>query len=192
MLRRGEMLWNNALVAGGGEAALRLFTRHSSHSVQLSCPVMPNSLQPHGLQHTRPPCPSPTPRGYSNSCPLSWWWHPTISSSVIPFSSCLKSFPESGSFQTSQFFTSGSQSIGVSASASVLMNIQRSQRKPIKHRELWSQWVNTTPVPVHREISRILRTAWILLTENLDNSNISKIFTVDNINSATSMHPTFI
>ena len=130
-------------------------------------------------------------RSYSNSCPLSQWCHPTISSSVIPFS-CPQSFPASWSFQVSHLFTAGGQSIGVSASASVLMNIQRSQRKPIKHRELWSQWVNTTPVPVHREISRILRTAWILLTENLDNSNISKIFTVDNINSATSMHPTFI
>ena len=82
------------------------------------------SLQPHGLQHARPPCPSPTPGVYSNSCPLSRWCHPTISSSVIPFSSSLQSFPASGSFQMSQFFTSGSQSIGVSASASVLpMNI---------------------------------------------------------------------
>ena len=81
--------------------------------------------QPHGQQHAKPPCPSPTPRAYSNSCPLSWWCHPTISSSVIPFSSCLQSFPSSGSFQMSQFFTSGGQSIRVSASASVLpMNIQ--------------------------------------------------------------------
>ena len=87
--------------------------------------VMSNSLQPHELQRTRPPCPSPTPRVYSNSCPLSWWCHPTISSSVVPFSSCPKSFPASGSFQMSQFFTSGGQSIRVSASASVLpMNIQ--------------------------------------------------------------------
>ena len=83
------------------------------------------SLRPHGLQHTRLPCPSPTPRAYSNSCPLSWWWHPTISSSAIPFSSCLQSFLASGSFQMSQFFASGGQSIGVSASASVLpMNTQ--------------------------------------------------------------------
>ena len=79
----------------------------------------------HGLLHTRPPCPSPAPRVYSNSCSLSWWFHPTISSSVIPFSFCLQSFPESGSFQISQFFTSGGQSNGVSASTSVLpMNIQ--------------------------------------------------------------------
>ena len=75
---------------------------------------------PHGLQHTRPPCPSPTPRVYSNSCPLSWWCHPTISSSVIPFSSRLQSFPESGSLMMSQLFASGGQSIGVSGSASFL------------------------------------------------------------------------
>ena len=75
--------------------------------------------------HARPPCPAPTPGVYSNTCPLSWWCHPIISSFVIPFSSCLQSFPASGSFQMSQFFTSGGQSIGVSASASVLpMNIQ--------------------------------------------------------------------
>ena len=80
---------------------------------------------PHGLQHTRAPCPSPTSGVYSNSCPLSQWCHPTISSSVIPFSSCLQSFQASGSFPMSQFFTSGGQSIGVSASASVLpMNTQ--------------------------------------------------------------------
>ena len=94
-------------------------------SVQFICSVMSNSLQPQGLQHTRPPCPSPTPGAYSNSCPLSRWCHPTISSSVIPFSSWLQSTPASGSFPVSQFFESGGQSIGVSASASVLsMNIQ--------------------------------------------------------------------
>ena len=93
-------------------------------SVQFSHSVMSNSFRPHGLQHARPPCPSPSSRVYSNSWPLSWCCHPTISSSVIPFS-CLQSFPASGSFQMSQFFASGSQSIGVSASASVLlMNIQ--------------------------------------------------------------------
>ena len=86
---------------------------------------MSNSLQSHGLQHARLPCPSPTPGASSNSCPLSRWCHPTISSSVIPFSSCLQSFPASGSFPRSQFFASGGQSIGVSASTSVLpMNIQ--------------------------------------------------------------------
>ena len=97
----------------------------SFSSVQFSCSVVSNSLWPHGLQHARPPCPSPTPRVYSNPCPLSQQCHPTISSSVIPFSSHLQSFPASGSFQMSQFFSSGDQSIGVSASASVLpMNIQ--------------------------------------------------------------------
>ena len=77
--------------------------------VQFSRSVMSDCLRPYGLQHTRPPCPSPTPRVYSNSCPLSWWCHSTISSSVVPFSSCLKSFPGSGSFQMSHFFVSGSQ-----------------------------------------------------------------------------------
>ena len=86
---------------------------------------MSDSLQPHESQHTGPPCPSPTPRVYSNSCPLSRWCHQIISSSVVPFSSCLQSFTASGSFPVSQFFTSGGQSIGVSASASILsMNIQ--------------------------------------------------------------------
>ena len=77
--------------------------------VQFSCSVMSDSLQPHGLQHARPSCPSPTPGVYSNSCRLSQWCHPTISSSVIPFFSCLQSFPASGSFQMSQVFASGSQ-----------------------------------------------------------------------------------
>ena len=87
--------------------------------------VMSDSLWPHGLQHTRPPCPSPTSRVYPNSRPLSWLCHPAISSSVVPFSSCLQSFPASGSYQISQLFTSGGQSIGVSALASVFpMNIQ--------------------------------------------------------------------
>ena len=81
---------------------------------------MSDSLWPHGLQHARPPCPSPTPGVYSNSCPLSLWCPPTISSSVISFSSHLQFFPASGSFPMSQFFASGGQSIGVSASASVL------------------------------------------------------------------------
>ena len=86
---------------------------------------MSDSLQPHGLPHARLPCPSPTPGAYSNLCPLSWWCHPTMSFSVIPFSSCLQSFPASGSFQMNLFFESSGQRIGVSASASVLpMNIQ--------------------------------------------------------------------
>ena len=87
--------------------------------------VMSNSLQPHGLQPAKPPCPSPIPGACSNSCPSSRWCHPTSSSYAIPFSSCLQSFPASGSFLRSHFFLSGSQTIGASASASVLpMNIQ--------------------------------------------------------------------
>jgi len=95
------------------------------YSVQFSRSIMSNSLQPHGLQHSRLPCPSPTPRACSNSCPSSWWCRQTISSSVTPFSSCLQSFPASGSFPVSQFFASRGQSSGASASASILpMNIQ--------------------------------------------------------------------
>ena len=94
-------------------------------SVQFGCSVVSDSLGPHGLQQARLPCPSPTPVACSNSWPSSQWCHPTISSSVIPFSSCLQSFPASGSFPRSQFFTTRGQSIGVSASASIrLMNIQ--------------------------------------------------------------------
>ena len=92
---------------------------------QFSRSVVSNSSWPHGLQHARLPCPSPTPGAYSNSCPSSWWCHPTVSSSVIPFSFCLQYFPASGSFPMSQFFSKGGQSIGVSASSSVLpMNVQ--------------------------------------------------------------------
>ena len=93
--------------------------------VQFSRWVLSDSLKHHGLQHTRLPCPSLTPGVWSNSCLLSRWYNPTILSSVVPFSSCLQSCPASGSFPMSQFFTSGGQNIGVSASASVLpMNIQ--------------------------------------------------------------------
>ena len=92
-------------------------------SVQFSCSVMSDSLWTHELQHTRLPCPSPSPGACSNSCPSSRWYHPTILSSVILFSSCLQSFPASGSFPMSQFFTSGGQNIGVSASV-LPMNTQ--------------------------------------------------------------------
>ena len=87
-----------------------------THSVQFSCSVVSSSLQPHKLQHARPPCPSPTPGVFPNSCPLSQWCHPAMSSSVAPFYSCPQSFPASGSFPMSQLFASGDQSIGVSAS----------------------------------------------------------------------------
>ena len=95
------------------------------------------TLQPHGLQHYRLPCPSSAPRVYSNSCPSSQWCHPTISSSAIPFSSCLRSFPASGSFPISQLFVSGGQSVGVSASTSVLpVNIQ--DWSPLG----WTGWIS--------------------------------------------------
>ena len=94
-------------------------------SVQFSLSVVSDSLWPHELQHARPPCPSPTSGIHSNSCPSSWWCHPAISSSVIPFASCSQSLPVSESFPMSQLFTWGGQSIGISASASVLpMNTQ--------------------------------------------------------------------
>ena len=110
---------------GKGQFSFQSQRRATASSVQFSHSFASDSLWPHGLQHTRSPCPSPTPGVYSNLCPLSWWCHPTISSSVIPFSSCFQSFPASDSFQMSQFFTSGDQTIGVSALASVLpINIQ--------------------------------------------------------------------
>ena len=110
------------------------------NSAQFSHSVVSDSLQPHELQHAKLPCPSPTPGVYSNSCLLSQWCHLTISSSVIPFSSCLESFLASGSFQMSQFFTTGDQSIGVSASASVLpMNIQ--DWLPLG----WTSWISLQP-----------------------------------------------
>ena len=99
--------------------------KSSYHLFLFSCSVVSDSLWPHGLQHARLPCPSPSPQACSSSCPLSQWCHPTISSSVSLFSSCLLSFPASGSFSVSQLFTSGGQSIGASALAPVLpMNIQ--------------------------------------------------------------------
>ena len=104
---------------------------------QFSCSAMSDSLRRHEPQHARPPCPSPIPRVYPNSCPLSWWCHPTISSSVIPLSSCSQSFPASGPFQMSQLFASGGQSIGVSASTSVLpMNTQ--DWSPLG----WTDWIS--------------------------------------------------
>ena len=128
--RRVSMGYGRSLPVGSGGLAECLWTPLAtcvvqSPSVQFSRSVTSDSLWPHALQHTRPPCPSPTPGACSNSGPSSRWCHPTISSSVISFSSCLQSFPASGSFQMSQFFPSGGQSIGVSASASVLpVNIQ--------------------------------------------------------------------
>ena len=106
-------------------------------SVQFSRSVVSDSLWPNEPQHARPPCPSPTSRVHPNPCPLSWWCHPTISSSVVPFSSCPQSFPASGSFPMSRLFASGDQSIGVSASTSVLpMNTQ--DWSPLG----WTGWIS--------------------------------------------------
>ena len=117
---------------------------------QFSCSVMSDSLQPHGLQHTRLSCPSSTPGDYSNSCPSSRWCHPTISFSVISFSSCLQSFPASGSFQMSQFFASGGQSIGVSTSTSVLsMNTQ--DLFPLG----WTGWISSQSKGLSRVLSTV-------------------------------------
>ena len=108
-------------------SCLSSFAFYMDVSVQFSRSVLSDSLRPHGLQHSRPPCPSPIPGVYSNSCPLSRWCRLTILSSVIPFSFCLQSFPASGSFPMSHFFASGGQRIGLSASTSVLpMNVQDS------------------------------------------------------------------
>ena len=109
-------------------------------SVQFSRSVASDFLRPHEPQHARSPCPSPTPRVYPKSCPLSRWCHLTISSSVVPFSSCLQSFPTSGSFQMSQLFASGGQSIGVSASTSVFpTNTQ--DWSPLG----WTGWISCSP-----------------------------------------------
>ena len=111
---------------------------------------MSNSFWPHKLQHTGPPCPSPTPRVYPNSCPLSGWCHPTISSSVVPFSSCLQSFPASGSFQMSQLFPSGGQNTEISASTSVLpMNTQDWSSLG------WTGWISLQSKGLSRVFSNI-------------------------------------
>ena len=122
-------------------------------SVQFSHSVSSNCLWPHGLKHARPPSPSPTPGVDSNSCPLSWWCHPTISSSAIPFSSHLQSFPASESFPLSQLLTSGGQNIGASASPSVLtMNIQ--DWSPLG----WTGWISLQSKGLSRVFSNT--TVW--------------------------------
>ena len=128
-----------------------LYTPGLTLSVQFSRSVMSDSLRPHELQHTRPPCPSPTPGIHPNPCPLSQWCHPTISSSVVPFSSCPQSFPASGSFQMSQLFASGGQSIGVSASTSVIpMNTQ--DRSPLG----WTGWISLQSKGLSRVFSNTI------------------------------------
>ena len=121
----------NFLTFDGGIYTYMLCSVQSSHS------VVSDSLQPHGPQHARPPCPSPTPGACSNSCPSSRWCHPTVSSSIVPFSSHLQSFPASGSFPMNQFFASGGQSIGVSASTSVLP-VNTQDRSPLG----WTGWIS--------------------------------------------------
>ena len=127
-----------------------VFTKDTFSSVQFSCSVLSDSLRLHGLQHARPPCPSPTPGVYSNPCPSSQWCHQTISSSVVPFASCLQSFPASGSFPMSQLFTLGGQSIGISASASVPpMNTQ--DWSPSE----WTGWISLQSKGLSRVFSNI-------------------------------------
>ena len=116
------------------------------HTVQFSHSVVSNSLRPHELQHARPPCPSPTPEVHPNSCPLSWWCHTAISSSVVPFASCPQSLPASGSFPMSQLFAWGGQSTGVSALASVLPMHTRGW-SPFE----WTGWISLQS----KELSRI-------------------------------------
>ena len=131
---------------------------------------MSNSLRPYRLQHARFSCPSPTPGAYSNSCPLHWWCHPTISSSLIPFSSCLQSFPASVSFQMSQLFASGGQSIGVSASASVLpMNIQG--WFPLG----WTDWISL----LSKGLSRVSKTT----VKSINSSSLSFLYSPTHIHT---------
>ena len=119
-------------------------------SVQFSRSVVSDSLRPHESQHARPPCPSPAPGVYSDSCPLSWWCYPTISSSVVPFS-CPQSFPAPRSFQMSQLFASGGQSIGVSASASVLP-VNTQDWSPLG----WTGWISLQSKGLSRVFSNTI------------------------------------
>ena len=123
---------------------------HVTCSVQFSSSVVSDSLWAHESQHTRPPCPSPTPGVYSNSCPLSRWCHPTISSSVVPFSCCLQSLPASGSFPMNQLFAWGGQSTGVSASASVLP-VNTQDWSPLG----WTGWIFLQSQGLSRVFSNI-------------------------------------
>ena len=141
-------VWASAYVFGdNSQGYLHLCIREKS-SVQFSCSVMSDFLRPHELQHARLPCPSPTATVYPNPCPLSHWCHPTILSSVVPFSPCPQSFPASGSFQMSQLFASCGQSIRVSASTSIL---------PMKTQDWsplgWTGWISLLSKGLSREFS---------------------------------------
>ena len=151
-------------------------------SVQFSHSVASHSLRPHELQHTRPPCPSPTPGAYSNSCPSSWWCHPAISSSVVPFSSCPQSLPASGSFPMSQLFSWGGQSIGVLASASVLpMNTQ--DWSPLG----WTGWISLKS----KGLSRVFSNTTVQ-NHQLFGAQLSLIFMSVNICSIYSGAPMLV
>ena len=141
--------WSPAKLRNATQCSLTLVSATVSlRSVQFSPSVMPHSLWPHALQHSRPPCPSPTPRVYSNSCPLSRWCHPTIASSAIPCYSCLQSFPASGPFQMSPPLASGGQSIGGSASTSVL-EINTQDWSPLG----WTGWISLQSKSLSRVFS---------------------------------------
>ena len=141
-------------------------------SVQFSRSVMSDSLRPHELQHTRPPCPSPSPGVHSNSCPLSPWCHPAISSSVIPFSSRPQSFPASGSFQMSKLFASDGQSIGVSASAWVHpVNIQ--DWFPLG----WTSWISLQSKGLSRVFSNTTVQKHQFFSTQLSSQSNSRIHT---------------
>ena len=156
-----------------------LFENYSLFSLfQFSCSVVFDSLQPHGLQHPRPPCSLPTPRVYSNSCPLSRWCHSAISSSVIPFSSCFQSFPASGSFPVSQFFASGGQHTRASASASVLpMNIQ--DQFPLG----WTGWISLQSKGLSRVFSNTTVQMHQLFSVQLTHSLFPQFFYTSVLNT---------
>ena len=151
----------------------RMWHMHKmEYSVQFSSVTQSNSSRPRGPHHARPPCLSPTPGVYSNSCPLSQWCHPTILSSVIPFSSCLQSFPASGSFQRSQLFAWGGQSIGVSASTTVLpMNTQ--DWSPLG----WTGWISLHSKGLSRVFSNTTIQKHQFFSDQLSSQSNSHIHT---------------
>ena len=149
-----------------------LVLRNDIFILQFSCSVVSNLLQPHEPQHTRPPCPSPTPGVHPNSCPSSWWCHPAISSSVVPFSSCLQSLPASESFPMSQLFAWGGQSTGVSALASVLpMNTQ--DWSPLE----WTGWISLQSKGLLKVFSSITVQKHQFFGPQLSSQSISHIHT---------------
>ena len=172
ILRRKQHLSQDLELSG---SQLRPFKLYYLTSVQFSCSVVSNSLWPHEMQHARPPCPSPTPGVPTNPCSLSRWCHPAISSSVIPFSSCLQSFPASESFQTSQLFASGGQSIGDSASTSVLsMNTQ--DWSPLG----WTGWISLQSKGLSIVFSNTTPQKYQFFSTQLSLQSNSHIHTVNN------------